>query len=79
MSTERVVNIVWELEDESLEGFNTNQVFRAVDEEHESILLGTDSRFVIESTAVDATPFSCRFSNSSDDQFHHKHGCYSAE
>jgi hypothetical protein len=71
--TERVVNIIWTLEDKTLEGFCTNSVFRVINPKHELEMLEGESEYIIEKVAADATPLCCPI-----DRFSHEHGCYSA-
>lgn len=73
-NTERVVNIIRPLEDKSLEGFETNSVFRVINHKHELELIQINKGYCIEVVAAVATPFSCNLN-----KFHHEHGCYSAE
>lgn len=70
---ERVVNIIWTLEDKTLEGFCTNSVFRVINAKHEIELLEGESEYIVEKVAADATPLCCPI-----DRFSHEHGCYSA-
>lgn len=72
-ATERVVNIVWTLEDKTLEGFCTNSVFRVINPKHEIEMLKGESKYIIEKVAADATPLCCPL-----DRFSHEYGCYSA-
>jgi len=72
--TERVVNIIRPLEDKSLEGFETNGVFRVIDRQHELELIKINKGYCIEVVAAVATPFTCPLN-----KFRHEHGCYSAE
>ena len=71
--TERVVNIIWTLEDKTLEGFCTNSVFRVINHNHEVEMLQGESEYIIEKVAADATPLCCPL-----DKFSHEYGCYSA-
>jgi hypothetical protein len=45
-ATERVVNIIWTLEDKTLEGFCTNSVFRVVNPKHEIEMLEGESEYI---------------------------------
>lgn len=74
LNTERVVNIVRALEDKSLEGFETNSVFRVINHKHELELIKINKGYCIEVVAALTTPFSCPLN-----KFRHEHGCYSAE
>lgn len=69
--TERVVNIVSTKEEDWREGFNTNSIFRVIDQEHEKFLL-RDSEFVIEAVAAEATIFTCCLNRKL-----YEYGCYS--
>ena len=55
-NTERVVNIIRPLEDKSLEGFETNGVFRVINRQHELELLKINKGYCIEVVAAVATP-----------------------
>ncbi|MHC5779771.1 hypothetical protein [Nostoc sp.] len=72
--TERVVNIVKALEDKTLEGFETNSVFRVINRQHELELIKINKGYCIEVVAAISTPFTCPLN-----KFRHEHGCYSAE
>ncbi len=72
--TERVFNIIYPLEDKSLEGYLTNSVFRIKNHQHELDLIQINEGYCIEAVTAIATPLTCPLN-----KFHHEHGCYSAE
>ncbi|MBW4597695.1 MAG: hypothetical protein KME46_33525 [Brasilonema angustatum HA4187-MV1] len=68
--TERVVNIVWRLDDPDETGYSTNSVFRANDYRHERDLLSKNTS-TIETSAAIASPLTCQL-----DRMSYEHGCY---
>lgn len=71
--TERVINIVWELTDPELEGYETNSVFRVKDYWLERIL-SEPASCAIEISVAQASPLTCPL-----DKINYEHGCYSAD